>query len=283
MDNKHTKIFFRGMSTLLPTIKNRWTPIYYEHGNIVQENYSIKFCSVDNYHESIPVANISCILLGPGTTITHSAIVACSKTNTPIVWVGEDSFAFYASGVHVNNKCKSSRDHAYMYANVKTRILVSQRMYQMRFNDNNVFNDDIETLRGKEGYRIRELYKSLSLKYNVDWNGRNSSGQLFGTPTGINELLNIGNHYLYAIVLSAVCTLGYIPSLGFVHSDGQIPFVYDIADLYKECYTIEPAFKIYAEYRTVNIPLYKECMKRLIIKHKLLKRIPLDLKELIKC
>lgn len=38
--------------------------------------------------------------------------------------------------------------------------------------------------------------------------------------------------------------MGYSPYLGFVHSGSPLPFVYDIADLYKEELSIKFAFEM---------------------------------------
>jgi hypothetical protein len=47
---------------------------------------------------------------------------------------------------------------------------------------------------------------------------------------------------LYALCAAVVCSLGYLPSLGFVHDGGTLPFVYDVADLYKHLTSIPAAF-----------------------------------------
>ena len=41
---------------------------------------------------------------------------------------------------------------------------------------------------------------------------------------------------------AVICSLGYLPSLGFVHDGGTLPFVYDVADLYKHLTRIPAAF-----------------------------------------
>ena len=41
---------------------------------------------------------MSCLLLGPGTSVTHEAINTAVAANCSISWVGEDSLLFYAAG-----------------------------------------------------------------------------------------------------------------------------------------------------------------------------------------
>jgi CRISP-associated protein Cas1 len=276
-----SKIFFKKMATMLPAIRDRWTPLYFEHGRMEQEGYSIKFVYADGEVETIPVAQISCIMLGPGTTITHQAIVSCSKTHTPIVWVGEDSLYFYAAGVEVNEKCHTAAKQAELFADPEKHLSVCRKMFHSRYGEE-AFSCTLDQLRGKEGYRVRELYGALSEEFNVPWTGRNSSGMIIPeAPTGVNFMLNVANKWLYSLCLSVITTMGYIPSLGFIHADGKIPFVYDIADLYKEKYTIRACFEVYGQTRQENLDYLKEILVERIVKDKLLRQIPLDLKEII--
>jgi len=45
-----------------------------------------------------------------------------------------------------------------------------------------------------------------------------------------------------AFFCSAVHSMGYSPHIGFIHSGSPLPFVYDLADLYKEHLCIDLAF-----------------------------------------
>ena len=276
-----SKIFFKKMSTMLPPIRDRWTPLYFEHGRMEQDGYSIKFIHADGDIETIPVAQISCIMLGPGTTITHQSIVSCSKTHTPIVWVGEDSLSFYAAGVEVNEKCHTAAKQAELFADPDKHLAVCRKMFSSRYGES-VHDSSLEQLRGKEGFRVRELYTRLAEEFNVPWTGRNTNGAIIQeVPTGINFMLNVANKWLYSLCLSVITTMGYIPSLGFIHADGKIPFVYDIADLYKEEYTIRACFDVYGQTRQENLDLLKDILVEKVVREKLLRQIPLDLKRII--
>jgi len=43
---------------------------------------------------------------------------------------------------------------------------------------------------------------------------------------------------------SALHSMGYSPHIGFIHSGSPLPFVYDLADLYKEELCIDLAFAL---------------------------------------
>ena len=78
-----------------------------------------------------------------------------------------------------------------------------------------------------------------------------------------------------------VCSLGYIPSLGFIHEGGTLPFVYDVADLYKEVTTFPAAFQAVRQDPYDQGDLVRTLLKQRIEKERLLQRLPVDLEELV--
>src|SRR3990172_4491936 len=92
-------LFDRPPLETLASTKDRWTPLYLEHGRLEVDDSSVKWIGADRTILRIPIATLSVLMLGPGTTVTHAAIKACSDTNTPICWVGEEGMRFYAFGV----------------------------------------------------------------------------------------------------------------------------------------------------------------------------------------
>lgn len=277
------KIIFKNFHNIVPMSKDRWTPIYLEHGKLEVENYSVKWVDSNSNHMSIPVAMVSCIILGPGTTITHAAIVSCSKTNTPVVWMGEDGLYYYATGVNVNERCQTTMTHARLYGNMDNRLQVARNMFTKRFPDLDLTHNTIDQMKGIEGNRIRNSYRDLSKKYSVEWVCRNTNG-IYGIDVDdLNTSLNILNFNLYCICLSVITTMGYIPSLGFIHSDGKIPFIYDIADLYKVDLTFDVAFSTYSEIRRYNKEMLIQNFTKAVSKYNLMSKIPKDLKEIMSC
>lgn len=52
---------------------------------------------------------------------------------------------------------------------------------------------------------------------------------------------------LYGLLCSAIHSMGYSPHIGFIHSGSPLPFVYDMADIYKEHLCIDLAFSLTRE------------------------------------
>jgi len=276
------KIIFKDFYKYVPMFKDRWTPIYLEHGRLEVNDYSLTWIDKDGKMD-IPVAMLSCIIVGPGSSVTHSAIVSCSKSNTPIVWMGEDGLYFYSFGVSVNEKCHTAQLHAALVSNDDHRTNVARNMFSLRFPTVDVSTATIDQLKGMEGHRIRDAYKTYADKYRVPWTCRNTNGIYGIAVDDLNKSLNVLNFNLYCICLGAITTLGYIPSLGFIHSDGKIPFVYDIADLYKVDICFEVAFSTFSSIRTYNRKVLMGNFTEAVHKYKLLKKLPKDIERIFKC
>src|SRR5438128_12269465 len=56
------------------------------------------------------------------------------------------------------------------------------------------------------------------------------------------RILSAANASLYALCAAVVCSLGYVPSLGFIHDAGTLPFIDDVAELCCRHTTIPPVF-----------------------------------------
>jgi CRISPR-associated protein Cas1 len=74
--------------------------------------------------------------------------------------------------------------------------------------------------------------------------------------------------------------MGYLPQLGFIHSAGTLPFVFDIADIYKPETTLEAAFQTISINSKATEKDVLTRLKQLIEQTRILKRIPKDIHTL---
>jgi CRISPR-associated protein Cas1 len=76
--------------------------------------------------------------------------------------------------------------------------------------------------------------------------------------------------------------MGYSPHIGFIHSGSPLPFVYDMADLYKEGLCVDLAFSLTLDmagkYNKAKVS--SEFRKR-VIEMDLLAKIGLDIKGVL--
>jgi len=267
------------LETLTPA-KDRWTPIYLEHGRLEVDDSSIKWIGADRLVYRLPVATLSAVLLGPGTTVTHATIKACADSNTPICWIGVDGMQFYSFGITPNHDNSMSRKHATLWADKKKRSDIGRRMFSRRFPGVKVEAHSVAELRGMEGLRVRAKYAELGQQYGVTWKGRKYDKSNWNLADDINRALSAANASLYALCAAVTCSLGYLPSLGFIHESGTLPFVYDVADLYKEVTTFPAAFLAACQNPNDQGELVRTLLKDRVEQEKLMQRIPKDLEEL---
>ena len=238
------RLFVKVNHNNLPQMKDRYPFIYLERGKLEIDDSSVKWIDSECNVVRIPIATISTILLGPGTSITHEAIKVLSSANTTVCWVGEDSLLFYATGITPTSNTRNIRLQSNLASNQKSRLTVAKRMFSYRFPDTDVSKSTLADLMGKEGKRIKQLYVSKAEEYQVGWSGRSYVPGDFSLSDTTNKILTSSNAALYAIITSVVCATGYSPHIGFVHSGSPLPFIYDLADLYKEYICIDFAFKM---------------------------------------
>lgn len=267
------------IETLAPA-KDRWTPLYLEHGRLEVDDASVKWLSGQGLVCRIPVATVSALILGPGTTLTHAAIKVCADCNTPLFWMGEDGLRFYSYGIQPNHDNSMARLHAEAWASKKRREDIARKMFRFRFEDIEVSSATVQQLRGMEGKRVKFTYERLGMEYGVTWKGRDYNTQKWDLADGINKALSATNASLYALT-SAVClSMGFLPQLGFVHDAGTLPFIYDVADLYKHETSWPAAFQAIRQDPKDDGTLARQILKERVEQTKLLQRMPRDLMKL---
>ncbi len=269
------------IETLAPA-KERWTPLYLEHGRLEVDDSSVKWIGADYTVFRIPIATVCSLMLGPGTTVTHAAIKACSDCNTPICWIGEQGMRFYSFGTAPTHANDNARKHSGYHASRKKSIEIARKMFLKRFPESVVAERGIRELRGMEGKRIKALYQEMGFKYGVTWKGRDYNPNNWNLADNINKSVSTANACFYALCTSIVCSMGYLPQLGFIHVAGTLPFVYDIADIFKPTTTLEAAFEAVSVNPEAQGKDVIELLKAKIEKQNMMKLIPKIIEELMK-
>lgn len=230
----------------LPQIKDRMTFIYLERCRINREDGAIT-ATDENGVIHIPAAAVSVLLLGPGTDVSHRAMELIGSSGISIAWVGEHGVRYYAGGCALTHSSRLLVRQAELVSNQRKHLDVVRKMYLQRFRGEDVAHLTLQQLRGREGSRMRSVYRSCSKRTGVPWNGREYDPDDFASGSPVNQALSAGNVCLYGLAHAVICALGCSPGLGFVHVGHELSFVYDIADLYKAEVTIPIAFDIAAE------------------------------------
>lgn len=266
----------------LPQVKDKYPFLYLERGRLEIDDSSVKWIDCDNNVVRLPIATVGTLLLGPGTTLTHEAVKVLASVNCGVCWVGEDSLIFYAVGCTPTADTRNFRRQMELSCDKIKSIEVARRMFAMRFPAAELDGKKLNEMMGMEGYRVRQLYEELANKYGVGWQGRSYQPGKFTMSDMTNKILTSANAALYGVLLSSIYALGYSPHIGFIHSGSPLPFVYDMADLYKEKLCIDLAFsatlEMAGDYDRVVVA--SEFRKR-VIEMDLLAKIPVDINHVL--
>ena len=266
----------------LPQIKERISFLYLEHAVINRLDSAITVTD-DRGVVHVPAAALGVVLLGPGTKITHRAMELIGDAGASVLWVGERGVRYYAHGRPLTHSSRLLIAQAALVSNVQKRAAVARQMYSLRFPNEDVTGMSLQQLRGREGARVRAVYRNISQKTGVEWHGREYDPNDFDSSSDVNKALSAAHACLYGVCHSVIVAMGCSPGLGFVHSGHERSFVYDIADIYKAEISIPIAFEIAANIKDKDDigSVTRRAMRDSINSAKLLARIAKDVRHLL--
>lgn len=224
---------------------DRLTFLYLERCTLSRDSNAITATSAEGTVH-IPAATVNVLILGPGTRITHHAMMLIAQSGSTAVWVGEEGVRYYAHGRPLAASTRLLEAQAAAVSHRDKRLAVARRMYEMRFPDEVVNSTTMQQLRGREGARVRQIYRRESARTGVPWDKRTYDPNDFAVGDPVNQALSAAHSALYGVVHAVVVALGCSAGLGFVHTGHSRAFVYDVADLYKAEFTIPIAFGVAA-------------------------------------
>ncbi len=225
-------------------MKERISMIFIEYGEIDVLDGAFVVIDKSGVRTHIPVGSVACIMLEPGTRVSHRAVALAARVGTLLVWVGEAGVRLYASGQPGGARSDRLLYQAKLALDDAARLKVVRKMYELRFGESPPQRRSVDQLRGIEGARVRETYKNLAQRYGVQWHGRKYDPTDWDASDVPNLCLSAATASLYGITEAAVLAAGYAPAVGFIHTGKPLSFVYDIADIYKFDTVVPVAFKI---------------------------------------
>lgn len=194
----------------------------------------------------IPVGGVACLMLEPGTRISHAACALAGRVGTLLVWIGEAGVRLYSAGQPGGARADRLLYQAKLALDPDLRLRVVRKMYAMRFGEEPPARRSVDQLRGIEGARVREMYKRMASKCGVEWKARNYDVEEWDKGDLPNRCLSAATSCLYGVTEAAVLAAGYAPAVGFIHTGKPLSFVYDVADIYKFDTVVPVAFRIAA-------------------------------------
>lgn len=239
-----------GLETARVPHADRHGLMWLERGRLAVEDGNLVFTTAGNSKleagaYEIPFQQVSCMLLGPGTVISHDALRLLARQQTGVLAIGSKGIRLYASSMPFGpDRSALARKQATLWANEITRIDIVRKMYEYRFGEALPdYARDVSSLRGIEGKRIKKVYERLAQQYGVEWKGRRFDRNDPESDDNINKAINHATTATYAASQIAVAVTGTIPQLGFIHESSGRAFALDIADLFRSTVSLPIAFQ----------------------------------------
>lgn len=229
----------------LSRVRDRITFLYLEHAIVHRDGNAITV-SDERGVIHVPAATIASVMLGPGTSISHQAMLLLADSGACSVWIGEQAVRYYAHGRPLARTSRLLEQQASLVSNQSSRLRVARAMYGMRFPGEDVSFLTMQQLRGREGARVRRLYREHAQDFGVEWKSRSYRPDDFEAGDDLNMALSAATTCLYGLAHAVIVALGCSPGLGFVHTGHDRSFVYDVADLYKMEIAVPVAFGVIA-------------------------------------
>ncbi len=228
-------------------MKDRAGIIFLRYGALEVIDNAFVLVDKDGVRAQIPVGGLACLMLEPGTTVSHAAVCLAATVGCLLVWVGEAGVRLYASGQPGGARADKLLYQARIALDEDARLNVVREMYRRRFDEEAPSRRSIDQLRGIEGARVREIYKLIARKYGVEWKVRNYDRKEWDASDIPNRCLSSATACLYGLSEAAILAAGYAPAIGFLHRGKPQSFVYDIADIWKFETVVPAAFETAAK------------------------------------
>jgi len=230
----------------LARVQDRLTFVYLERC-VISRDASALTATDERGTVHIPAATLGALFLGPGTKVTHQAMVLMAESGSTMVWVGEQGVRYYAHGRPLARSFRLLEAQANLVTRRDSRLAVARKMYGLRFPGEDVERLTMQQLRGREGARVRRAYREEAQRTGVAWSGRDYRPDDYAASDPINQALSAASTCLYGITHAVIVALGCSPGLGFIHTGHDRSFVYDIADLYRVEIALPVAFDAAAQ------------------------------------
>lgn len=221
----------------LPRSGDRVSFIYLDRARVWQDETGVVAVNDRGEQLRLPVAAITTLLLGPGTSITSPATIAIHRAGCSILTTSDGGLTSITAGRHLSGRAKWSEAQARLWTDPAARLTAARTLYERRFPTLDWSDQPMRKMRGLEGRQVKVLYRQHAGRAKlVRWR-RNTRGD-----DAANQMLNLANSILYGSASAAVHALGLNPALGFIHQGAAGALLFDLADNHKAESSIPIAF-----------------------------------------
>lgn len=262
-------------------VKERLSLVFLEKGRLDVLDGAFVLVDKTGVRTHIPVGSVACLMLEPGSRVSHAAVTLAARVGCLLVWVGEAGVRLYAAGQPGGARSDKLLYQASLALDDKARLKVVRKMYEVRFGEKPPERRSVDQLRGIEGSRVKTMYKMLAKRYRVQWKARRYDHSEWGSGDIPNRCLSSATACLYGICEAAILAAGYAPAIGFLHTGKPQSFVYDIADLFKFETVVPVAFRVAAKNPSEPEGQVRRACRDVFRETRILKRIIPTIEEVL--
>ncbi|HMU68002.1 MAG TPA: type I-E CRISPR-associated endonuclease Cas1e, partial [Cellvibrionaceae bacterium] len=180
-------------------MKERLSILFIEKGHLDVLDGAFVVVDKTGVRTHVPIGGVACLMLEPGTRVSHAAAALAARVGTLLVWIGEAGVRLYSSGQPGGARADRLLYQAKLALDETLRLKVVRKMYAMRFGEEPPARRSVEQLRGIEGARVRETYKLIAKKYGVEWKSRNYDTEDWDKGDMPNRCLSAATACLYGV------------------------------------------------------------------------------------
>ncbi len=166
-------------------MKERVSLLFIEYGEIDMIDGAFVVVDKTGIRTQIPVDSIACLMLEPGTRVSHRAAALASRVGTLLVWVGEAGVRLYSAGQPGGARADRLLYQAKLALDDAARPKVVRKIYEVRFGEPSPQHRSVEQLRGIEGRgcaRPMNCWRSAMAQLAIALKGK--------SPIKLNQLIS---------------------------------------------------------------------------------------------
>ena len=189
-------------------IKDRSSLLFIEKGRLDVLDGAFVVVDERGVRTQIPVGGLVCLMLEPGTRVSHAAVGLAARAGTLLVWVGEAGVRLYAAGQPGGARSDRLLWQARLALDEGARLKVVRRMFELRFDEPAPERRSVDQLRGIEGARVRRSYELYARQNGVTWRRRAYDRGDWDAADTPNRCLSAATACLHGITRGIVLGLG---------------------------------------------------------------------------
>ena len=167
-------------------IKERLSVLFIQYGRLDVIDGAFVLVDKNGVRTHIPVGSVACLMLEPGTRVSHAAVTLASRVGCLLVWVGEAGVRLYASGQPGGARADRLLYQAKLALDDTARLKVVRKMYELRFKEKTPAKRSVEQLRVLKEYGSEN--STSSWPNNIESNGLDAvmttqTGEVVISPT----------------------------------------------------------------------------------------------------